>query len=489
MTEILSEMKELNKLYINGRFVEGEGEPFDVINPATGKVIATIRAASEAQVDEALLSAEKAFAWWQFVSVRERVAWLYKLRDACVAAREEFIEILAHETGKAYGVAISEVDRFFTYFDYFGEEAKRIDDVGLLDWDSHRDTFYRVMKRPLGVVVAHFPWNGPMVFIGGKLCPSIAAGCAAVLKPSTSTPLTLLKVAKIADSIGFPPGVFNVVIGPANVVGKRLNESKIPAMVSLVGSTSTGVEVLQQMATSIKKVSLELGGNSPTIIMPDADIDATVDCIVQLKALNTGQACGTVNRIFAHESIHDEFVEKLLAKVKACQIGWGREIPDAVGALIDTKARDRIFKLINDSVAMGAKLLFGGNIPDLPEHLKDGAFMTPAVLDNVTDDMPVAVEEVFGPVYSVLTFNDIDDVLARSNNTMYGLGAYLFCHDSRVIAKVVERLEFGKIQVNGGASIAPNIPHIGIKQSGVSCLFGRWAMEEYYRHKLVALRP
>jgi succinate-semialdehyde dehydrogenase/glutarate-semialdehyde dehydrogenase len=482
-------MKELNKMFINGRFVEGEGKPIDIINPATGKVITTIRSASEAQAEEALAAAQQAFKSWQFASIKERVGWLYKLRDACVAEREEFIEILAHETGKSYGVSISEVDRFFTYFDYFGEEAKRVNDVGLHDYDSHRDSFYRVMKRPLGVVVGHLPWNGPMVFIGAKLCPAIASGCTTVLKPSTSTPLTILKVAQLAERIGLPAGIFNVVTGPAGVIGKYLSASKIPAMVTLVGSINTGREVINQMSTSIKKVSLELGGNSPTIIMPDADMDAVVDSIVLLKALNTGQACGTVNRIFAHESIHDEFVAKLVDKVKACKIDWSRDNPDAIGALIDTKARDRIRKLIEDSVALGAKLLYGGDIPKMPEHLKDGAFLTPAVLDDVTDDMPVAVAEVFGPVYSVLTFNDLDDVLARSNNTDAGLGAYLFTHDSRVIGKVIEQLEFGKVQVNGGATISPNMPHIGIKQSGVGCLFGTWSMEEYYKIKLVSIRP
>jgi succinate-semialdehyde dehydrogenase/glutarate-semialdehyde dehydrogenase len=482
-------MKELNKMYINGRFVEGEGTPIDIINPATGKVITTFRSASEAQAEEALAAAQQAFKSWQFASIKERVGWLYKLRDACVAEREEFIEILAHETGKSYGVCTGEVDRFFTYFEYFGEEAKRVNDVGLHDYDSHRDSFYRVMKRPLGVVVGHLPWNGPMVFIGAKLCPAIASGCTTVLKPSTSTPLTLLKVAQMAERIDFPKGIFNVVTGPAGVIGKYLSASKIPAMITLVGSTNTGREVLNQLATSIKKVSLELGGNSPTIIMPDADMDAVAASIVRIKTHNSGQACGTVNRIFAHESIHDEFVAKLVEKVKACKVDWGKDHPDAVGSLIDTKARDRVRKLIDDSVALGAKLLYGGTIPNLPEHLKDGAFLTPAVLDDVTDDMPVAVQEVFGPVYSVLTFNDLDDVLSRSNNTDYGLGAYLFSHDSRVIGKVIEQLEFGKVQVNGGAGISPNMPHIGTKQSGVGCLFGTWSMEEYYKIKLVSIRP
>jgi len=482
-------MKDLNKLYINGRFVAGKGKPVDIINPATGKVITSIPSATEAQAEEALVAAQEAFKSWQFTSIKERVGWLYKLRDACIAEREEFIEILAHESGKSYGVCISEVDRFFTYFDFFGEEAKRVNDVGLHDYDSHRDSFYRVMKRPLGVVVGHLPWNGPMVFIGAKLCPAIASGCTTVIKPSSSTPLTLLKVAQLAERIGLPAGIFNVVTGPAGVIGKYLSASKIPAMITLVGSTETGLEVMNQMATSIKKVSLELGGNSPTIIMPDADIDAVVESIVRLKALNTGQACGTVNRIFAHEAIHDEFVAKLVAKVKTLEMDWSKDNPDAIGALIDTKARDRICKLIDDSVALGAKLLYGGNIPNMPEHLKDGAFLTPAVLDDVTDDMPVAVEEVFGPVYSVLTFNDLDDVLARANNTIYGLGAYLFSHDSRVIGKVIERLEFGKVQVNGGATVSPNMPHIGTKQSGVGCLFGTWSMEEYYKLKLVSIQP
>ena len=482
-------MQKMNKLYINGRLVEGKGAPIDVINPATGKVIATYRSASIEQAEEALVAAQEAFKSWSFASLKERTDWLYQLRDACLAVKDELIDLLAQETGKSYEVCTLEFDRFYSYFEFFGEEAKRMNDVGLHDYGGRRDTFYRVMKRPIGVVVGHLPWNGPILFIGAKLCPAMASGSTSVLKPSTSTPLTILRVAQIAEGIGLPAGIFNVVTGPADVIGKYLSASKIPAMVTLVGSTATGLEVMNQMATSIKKVSLELGGNSPAIIMPDADMDAVAEYIVRNKTHNAGQACGCVNRIFAHESIHDELVAKLVDKVKAIKIGWGKDTPRALGALIDIKSRDRVFNLIKDSVACGAKLLYGGEIPELPEHLKGGAFLVPAVLDNVTDDMPVAAGEVFGPVYSVLTFTDLDDVLARSNNTTYGLGAYLFTHDSRVMGKVVERLEFGKVMVNGPSTYSPNLPHIGTKQSGVGCLFGEWSLDEYYKLKLVAIKP
>jgi succinate-semialdehyde dehydrogenase/glutarate-semialdehyde dehydrogenase len=317
----------------------------------------------------------------------------------------------------------------------------------------------------------------------------MASGCTIVLKPSTSTPLTTLKVAELAGSIDLPVGIFNVVIGSASGIGNYLSASKIPSMVSLIGSSETGVEVMRNMATSVKKVSLELGGNSPTIIMPDPDLDSVVDFIIGNKTYNTGQNCGCVNRIYAHQAIHDEFVAKLVEKVKALKIGWGKDNPSAVGALIDVKNRDRLIDLVKDSVSRGAKLLCGGGIPELPDHLKEGAFFTPAVLDNVTEDMPVAFGEIFGPVFSVLTFDDLDDVIARGNNTAYGLTSYLFTHDSRVIGKVVEELEFGKVIVNGVTYRSPNMPHIGTKQSGIGCLFGEWALEEFYKMKLVAIRP
>jgi succinate-semialdehyde dehydrogenase/glutarate-semialdehyde dehydrogenase len=476
-------------MYINGQLVEGKGAPIDVINPATGKVIATFRGASEAQAEEALKAAQTAFKTWSFTSINEKLGWLYKLRDTCLAKKEEIIDILAQETGKAYADNEGDFARFISYFEYYGEEAKRIYDVGLPEYDGHRDLLYRVLRRPIGVVVGHLAWNVPMINLGAKLTPVMASGCTCVLKPSVSTPLASLKVAEIAAQIGMPAGVFNMVSGPSSVIGKYLNENKIPAMVTCIGSTATGIEIMKQVATSIKKVSLELGGNAPCIIMPDADLDVATTFVANRKVAQTGQSCGCVNRIYVHSDVHDEFTNKLVEKVKAFKMGWGKDTPKLVGSLIDKNARERLLALVKDGVDRGAKLLYGGDIPDLPEQFKDGAFMTPSILDNVKDDMPVAAEELFGPVYPILTFNDLDDVIARSNDTTYGLCSFLFTHDSRVIVKCMEQLQFGRVVVNAAPILGANLPHTGHKQSGIGTLFGTWSLDQYYSVKLVALKP
>lgn len=483
-------VEKLYKLYINGQFVEGTEGPLDVFNPATGERITTMRCAGVEQAQEALEAAQEAFKTWSYTSLTERGKWMYKLRDACAARKDELVDLLARESGKSYAVCSSELDRFYDYFGYYAEEALRVNDVGIQDYNSHRDRFYRVMMRPLGVIVAHLPWNAPVLFIAAKLCPALASGCTIVIKPSSSTPLTACRIAEIAAEIGMPAGVFNVVVGKASVVGNYLSASKIPAMVTVIGSTATGLEVMNQMASSIKKTSLELGGNAPCIVMPDADPDTVSSYIINNKTHNSGQACANVNRIFVHEDIHDAFVEMLVEKLKKVKVGWGKDTPTALSSLIDISNRDRVLGLVEDSVAHGAKLLYGGCIPeDLPEHLKKGAFMVPAVLDGVTDDMKVANVEIFGPIYSILTFHDLDEVLERANNTDAGLGSYIFTHDNRTIIKAAEALDFGKVYVNGAPTWTPNMPHIGIKQSGVGCMFGEWSLREYYRMKLLSVAP
>lgn len=477
------------KLYINGKLVEGQGDLVDVHNPATGELIASFKGASLEQAEEALLAAQEAFKTWSFTSLDERENWINKLKEACFAHKDEIIDLLAHETGKAYKDCNGEWVRFASYIEYFIQEAKRMHDIGLHEYSAHRDVFHRAMRRPRGVVVGHLAWNVPLVNFGAKLNPALASGCTTVLKPSTNTPLTSLFIAEIASSIGFPAGVFNVVVGPSKVIGKYLNNSTIPAMVTCIGSTATGLEIMNQVSTSVKHISLELGGNGPCIIMPDADIDQAVDFVVYKKMAQTGQSCGCVNRIFTHESIHDVFVAKLLEKVKAYPIGWGKDTPNALGAMIDISQRDKMIGFVKDSVASGAELLCGGGIPEMPDHLKAGAYFEPAVLDKVTDDMRVAMEEQFGPIYAVLTFSDLDEVIERSNNTEYGLHSYVFTHDTRVAVKCAEHLQFGRIYVNVPPCWSPNMPHVGIKQSGVGCLFGSESLEEYYVVKLLALQP
>lgn len=478
------------KMYINGKCVEGQGTPLEVINPATGQVITTILTASEAQADEALLAAKNAFKEWSHLSLNDRIGWMLKLREACLAEKDVIIDLMAREGGKSYNEAGNDFNAFINYFGFYSEEAKRIYGTTIPEYGARRDTFNVVVHSPIGVVVGHLAWNMPASNVGLKMCPSMASGCTCVLKPSTETPLAALKIGELAERIGLPAGAVNIITGPASVIGKRLNESKIPAMISVIGSSAVGLEVMKQGATSIKRYSMELGGNAPAIIMPDVDLDAVTKFVASRKTRISGQGCANINRIFIHESLHDEFVNKLLPLVRKIEVGWSKDMPQAMGPMINVKARDRLLSLVKDSINRGAKLLYGGVIPELPEELKNGAFFVPAVLDGVTDDMPIANEEIFGPIYTIFTFNDLDEVIERANNTEYGLTGFLFTHDSRVIGKCMEEIEVGELQVNMPAGFAnANMPHIGIKQSGLGCDRGKWSLEEYYNIRRISIQP
>lgn len=479
------------KMYINGKCVEGKGAPIYVDNPATGEVIEAVNAASVEQAEEALQAAKAAFHSWSHTSLNDRIEWMNKLRDACLAHKDEILDIMSKEGGRAKSAAEAGNDfgNFISYMNFYGEEAKRIYGTELPEYGGHRDTFHVVMRRPIGVVVGHLAWNMPLRNLGLKLAASMASGCTCVLKPSTSTPLATLRIAELAEEIGLPAGVVNIVTGPANIIGTYLNESPIPAMVAVVGSTEVGKQVIHEAcANNIKNYSMELGGNAPAIIMPDADLDKAVKWLGTRKIRSAGQGCANINRFFVHEDIHDEFVAKLVDFMKSVPIGWGDDYPDAMGALMHVKSRDRLLHLVEETVAQGAKLLYGGKIPELPAPLNKGAFIMPTVLDGVTDDMPITQQELFSPICSILTFKDLDDVIERANNTDYGLFAYLFTHDSRVIGKCMEEINVGVLQVNmpgGGA----NMPHIGIKNSGIGCDVGKWSLEEYYNIRRVSIQP
>lgn len=474
-------------MYINGKLVEGEGEELEVYNPATGELVGTYKAASIAQVQEALESAQEAFKTWQYTSINERNEWMRKFKEGCLARKDEIIDILSAETGKSYNDNIGDFMRCWDYYEYYCEEVKRMYDNGIADYNAHRDKMYRVMRRPVGVVIGHLAWNVPMINLGLKLGPVLATGNTCVLKPSNSTPLATMKLAEVAAEIGMPAGVFNLVAGQSSVIGDYMNKSDIPSIVTCIGSVPTGVKIMQQSATTIKKIGLELGGNAPCIIMPDANLDKAVEFIATRKVSQTGQSCGCVNRIFVHEDVHDAFLDKLVKRVSQFKIGWGKETPGYVGSLIDIKSRDRLLNIINDAVAEGAKVVYGGTIPELEGKLKNGAFLTPTIIDGVTDDMNAAKEELFGPVYPVLTFTDVDDVIERSNSTEFGLSSYAFTYDARAIGKFFERLDFGRVCINNAPIAGPNMPHTGHKQSGIGSSYGKESLENYYSVKLAAI--
>jgi len=478
------------KLYIDGTCAEGKGEMMEVRNPATGKVIGSFRGASVEQAEEALQSAKRANKSWSRTSLNERVSWIQKLKAELFRDKDEIIELLSAEGGRSDAESLVDFNILIETLDFYPEEAKRIYNTGLPSYGAHCDEAVTVIHRPIGVVVSHLAWNAPYFNAGNKLAPAMASGCPCILRPSAETPMATLKIGELCERIGLPAGAVNILSGPSRVIGTYLSASTIPAMVSLIGSTETGKQIIREASTSVKRYSLELGGNSPCILMPDCDIDATAKFVAVRKRKNAGQGCANINRIFVHESIHDEFVEKLVAEVQKIQVGWGKEYgSEVMGAQMTRSSRDRLLDMAAEAVQQGAKLLYGGTVPALPAHLQDGYFMMPTVLDCCTDDMRAAKEELFGPVFTILIFKDLDEVLERANDTEFGLASLLFTHDARTMLKCAQGLDFGMININGPSIDGANMPHCGVKNSGVGCVRSKWAMEEYYNIHRVGIKP
>jgi succinate-semialdehyde dehydrogenase/glutarate-semialdehyde dehydrogenase len=474
--------------YINGACLEGKGKPFDVLNPATEEVIARINAADEAQTNSALEAAQLAFKTWSKTSINERIGWVVKLRDALIAEKDTVSDLVAREVGKSYPEAEAECSFMTHMLNFYCEEIKRVYGTTMRDYVTKPGEAFHVMQRyPVGVTVGLMAWNFPFHGAALKLGPALVSGCTCVLKPSCNTPLSTLYLGVIGERIGFPKGVFNVVSGPSSIVGKALNESKIPRLITLIGESKTGRQVMAQASSSVKRFSLELGGNAPAIVMPDADLEETAAFMVNRKTRCCGQGCANINRIYVHENVHEKFIKLLHHNIKKVKVGWGKELGDVMGPQINKAARDRLLDLINDAIDKGAELIYGGTIP---ENLIIGSYIMPTLLDNVQDDTRLCHEEIFGPILPVYRFSDLEDVIKRANNTDYGLCSYLFSHDSRVIFKVTEELEFGEVLVNnpGGGSFAP-LPHVGIKESGVGCDGSFWSLEGYMWMRRVSVRP
>ena len=472
--------------YINGKLVDGAGKTAEVYDPSTGEIIDTVGCADAAQAEEALRAAAQAFKTWSKTSVKERYDWLMKLKAACTAERDKLVDLVSFESGRPYPAACGDVDWLLTSLSYYAEEAKRMDgEVLPTQYVGEKENYHIVTRRPIGVTVGHIAWNYPLGNASIKLAPAVASGCTCIIKPSSETPLATLYLGVIAERIGFPAGVINILSGPSGEVAKTLNESDIPRMITLIGSYETGLSVMKQGATSVKKYSLELGGNAPVIVMPDADLNETAVNIVAKKVGFAGQTCVNYNRIYVHNSVYRELCEKVAEELKKVKLGRYKDEGYVMGPVINKAARDRMLELIDDAVKCGAKLVMGGEIP---AEFSRGSYITPALLIDVTDDMRVSTEEIFGPIIPMQPFSDFDDVLERANNTIFGLSAYFFGHDAREIAKAFETLDAGEIFINGGIG-SEFTPHPGLKQSGIGCDKSKWSLEEYYDFKLISLVP
>ncbi len=460
------------KLYIDGQLIDGS-ETFDVVSPASGEIVGTIAGAGEVEVQAALISAENALATWGSCSVEERIEWMQRLRTAVIANEDHLRECIHLEMGKTWAGTQEDYDSLVNSLEYYAQEIGRFAPEALPDREgTHNHT---ISYEPAGVAVALLAWNFPLLNLAFKIGPAMAAGCPIIIKPSLSSPLSAYAVGELCAEIGLPKGVVNIVCGNSGYLGNALASSKIPALLTLIGSTETGRHIIEKGATSIKRYSMELGGNAPVLVFADADLDLAADIVCAVKFGNTGQICVTPNRVFVEDSVADEFRQRVVARATKTKIGHDRHEDIDMGPLIDHRAWERVDGLVKSAVADGAEILAGGK---RPEGLSSGHYYEPTVVAGVTPEMKIYKEEIFGPVVSLIQFSDEDAVIKLANDTDAGLTAYVFTKDPDKANRCAKRLRFGEIQING-VKYAIYLPHVGMKQSGVGCDCSYFALHDY----------
>jgi succinate-semialdehyde dehydrogenase/glutarate-semialdehyde dehydrogenase len=466
--------------YINGSWHTSE-TTFDVINPATGELIVTVSNAGVIETELAVKSAKAALKMWSAKSANERATLLRNWFNLMMENQEDLGRILTLEQGKPLAEANGEIGYGASFIEWFAEEGKRI--YGDVIPAPSGDKKLIVVKQPVGVVASITPWNFPNAMIARKAAAALAAGCTFVVRPSESTPLSALAMAELAERAGIPAGVFNVVVGnDARGMGKVLTQHPDVAKFTFTGSTGVGKTLIQQCATTVKKVSMELGGNAPFIVFDDADIDAAVQGAMVSKYRNAGQTCVCTNRIFVQKGVLAEFTEKLSVAVNALTVGNGLTDGVVIGPMISEKAVNDVEKLVADSIAVGAVVQVGGE-----KHTSGGSFYQPTILTNVTNDMPIAANEIFGPVSPIITFDTEEEVIDMANNTEYGLAAYFYSRDIGTIWRVAEGLEFGMVGINEGIISNTAAPFGGVKQSGNGREGSKYGLDDYLEIKYLCM--
>ena len=474
----------MNGLIRNGHYIDGEwvSSPnlFPVHNPATGEVIVDIARGGEAEAEQAVAAAARAFPAWRALTAKERSIKVRRWGELMLQHKEALAELLTREQGKPIAEARGEVGYAASFLEWFAEEAKRA--YGDMIPSPFPGSKILVTREPVGVVAAITPWNFPLAMITRKAAPALAAGCTMVLKPAEDTPLSALALAVLAEQAGIPAGVFNVVAGEARAIGKVLTGSGIVRKLSFTGSTRTGKLLASQCANTLKKMSLELGGNAPFIVFDDADIDAAVRGAIASKFRNTGQTCVCVNRFYVQGGIYDTFTKALTTAVSKLRVGNGLTNEVEQGPLINQAALDKVQSHVADAVSKGAKVLIGGK-----PHALGGTFYEPTVLANATHDMLIAEDETFGPVAACFRFDTEEEVIAAANNTPYGLSAYFYTQDTKRIWRVAEALESGMIGINEGIISTEVAPFGGVKESGLGREGSKYGLDEYIELKYLLM--
>ena len=465
---------------INGQWVDGQGQ-FAVSDPATGQVLTQVANLGPAHAQAAIDAAHAAWAGWRNTTAKARANILRKWYDLLMANQEDIARIMTAEQGKPMAEARGEVAYGASFVEWFAEEAKRVNGETLPTFDNNRRLL--VLKQPIGVCAAITPWNFPLAMITRKVAPALAAGCPVIIKPAELTPLTALAAAELALRAGIPAGVLNVIVADTDnsiAVGKVLCASDVVRHLSFTGSTEVGRILMAQSAPTVKKMSLELGGNAPFIVFNDADIASAVEGAFASKYRNAGQTCVCSNRIYVQEGVYDEFVTQFAAKVKTAKVGNGFEDGVNQGPLIEEAAVAKVERHVADAVAKGGQVITGG------KRMK-GLFFEPTVIANASADMACAREETFGPFAPVFKFKTEEEAVALANNTEYGLASYFYSRDVGRIFRVSEALEYGMVGVNVGILATEHVPFGGVKQSGLGREGSHHGMDDYLEIKYICL--
>lgn len=457
--------------FIDGQWVGAE-QTIEVSNPATGQSIAKVPRLGAQQVRQAIEAANRAWPAWKARTAKERAAVLRRWFDLMLANQDDLARIMTLEQGKPLAEAKGEIAYAASFIEWFAEEGKRVyGDTIPAPAGGQRIV---VTKEPIGVCAAITPWNFPAAMITRKAGPALAAGCTMVLKPASQTPLSALALAVLAERAGIPAGVLSVVTGSAGEIGEELATNPLVRKLTFTGSTEVGRVLMQQTAATIKKVSMELGGNAPFIVFEDADLDAAVEGALASKYRNAGQTCVCANRLYVHSKVYDAFAQKLVTAVEAMKVGNGLDEGVRIGPLIDGKAVAKVQEHIADAVGKGARVLTGGK-----PHALGQSFFEPTVLAGVTQAMAVAKEETFGPLAPLFRFETEDEVVAMANDTEFGLASYFYARDLGRVWRVAERLEYGIVGVNTGLISNEVAPFGGVKQSGVGREGSHYGIEDY----------
>jgi succinate-semialdehyde dehydrogenase / glutarate-semialdehyde dehydrogenase len=467
--------------YVNGQWVDADSKAtVNVTNPADGAVIGTIPKMGAAETRRAIEAASAALPAWRAKLAKERAAILRKWFELMMASQDDLGLIMTSEQGKPLAEAKGEIAYAASFIEWFAEEAKRI--YGDVIPQHQSDKRLVVIKQPIGVCALITPWNFPAAMITRKAAPALAAGCTVVIKPATQTPYSAFALAELAERAGVPKGVINIVTGSAKDIGGELTASTAVRKLSFTGSTEVGALLMKQSADTIKKVSLELGGNAPFLVFDDADLDAAVDGAMISKYRNNGQTCVCANRILVQDSVYDAFAAKLAEKVKGLKVGRGTDEGVTTGPLIDESAVAKVEEHIQDALAKGAKVLVGGK-----KHTLGGLFFEPTVLTGVNTTMKVTKEETFGPVAPLFRFKTEEEGIAMANDTEFGLASYFYARDIGRIWRVSEGIESGMVGINTGLISNEVAPFGGVKQSGIGREGSKYGIEEFLEVKYLCM--